>query len=130
MTASVPLRSYATTRTKKGVKTPCSPFQTIETDGSREFKGPFAVACSVQYARLARALPLIRFLFPGVLSLLRRPAIPSRFAGADDGTRTRNLLITNQLLYQLSYVSLENRARLYAGRSPPATHGAPIRLYL
>ena len=29
-------------------------------------------------------------------------AIP---AGADDGTRTRNLLITNQLLYQLSYVS-------------------------
>jgi hypothetical protein len=34
-------------------------------------------------------------------------AIP---AGADDGTRTRNLLITNQLLYQLSYVSMENRA--------------------
>ena len=25
--------------------------------------------------------------------------------GADEGTRTRNLLITNQLLYQLSYVS-------------------------
>jgi hypothetical protein len=24
--------------------------------------------------------------------------------GADDGTRTRNLLITSQLLYQLSYV--------------------------
>ncbi|MDK2960539.1 MAG: hypothetical protein PWP12_723, partial [Bacillota bacterium] len=24
--------------------------------------------------------------------------------GADDGTRTRNLLITNQLLCQLSYV--------------------------
>ena len=24
--------------------------------------------------------------------------------GADDGTRTRNLLITNQLLYQLSYI--------------------------
>ena len=26
------------------------------------------------------------------------------FAGADDGTRTRGLLITNQLLYHLSYV--------------------------
>ena len=26
--------------------------------------------------------------------------------GAGDGTRTRNLLITNQLLYQLSYASL------------------------
>jgi hypothetical protein len=26
-------------------------------------------------------------------------------AGADDGTRTRNLLITSQLLYQLSYAS-------------------------
>ena len=25
--------------------------------------------------------------------------------GADDGTRTRNLLITNQLLYRLSYIS-------------------------
>jgi hypothetical protein len=25
--------------------------------------------------------------------------------GADDGTRTRNLLITSQLLYQLSYAS-------------------------
>jgi hypothetical protein len=25
-------------------------------------------------------------------------------AGADDGIRTRDLLITNQLLYQLSYV--------------------------
>ncbi len=27
--------------------------------------------------------------------------------GAGDGTRTRNLLITNQLLYQLSYASPE-----------------------
>jgi hypothetical protein len=29
-----------------------------------------------------------------------------KFTGADDGTRTRNLLITSQLLYQLSYASL------------------------
>jgi hypothetical protein len=28
--------------------------------------------------------------------------------GAGDGTRTRDLLITNQLLYQLSYTSLLN----------------------
>ena len=28
-------------------------------------------------------------------------------SGAGDGTRTRNLLITNQLLYQLSYASEE-----------------------
>ena len=27
------------------------------------------------------------------------------FAGAGDGTRTRNRLITNQLLYRLSYAS-------------------------
>lgn len=26
--------------------------------------------------------------------------------GADDGTRTRNLLITSQLLFQLSYVGM------------------------
>ena len=30
---------------------------------------------------------------------------PPRIHGAGDGTRTRNLLITNQLLYQLSYAS-------------------------
>ena len=28
--------------------------------------------------------------------------------GAGDGTRTRDLLITNQLLYQLSYTSILN----------------------
>jgi hypothetical protein len=28
------------------------------------------------------------------------------FNGADDGTRTRNLLITSQLLYQLSYIGI------------------------
>ena len=31
---------------------------------------------------------------------------PLAAPGAGDGTRTRNLLITNQLLYQLSYASL------------------------
>ena len=30
----------------------------------------------------------------------------SLFRGAGDGTRTRDLLITNQLLYQLSYTSI------------------------
>ena len=28
------------------------------------------------------------------------------YRGADDGTRTRDLLITNQLLYQLSYIGI------------------------
>jgi hypothetical protein len=32
-------------------------------------------------------------------------------AGANDGIRTRDLLITNQLLYQLSYVGGSVRAR-------------------
>jgi hypothetical protein len=31
--------------------------------------------------------------------------IKQTFSGAGDGTRTRNLLITNQLLYLLSYAS-------------------------
>jgi hypothetical protein len=37
--------------------------------------------------------------------LLRIPHIRQHADGAGDGTRTRNLLITNQLLYQLSYAS-------------------------
>jgi hypothetical protein len=28
--------------------------------------------------------------------------------GADEGTRTPDLLITNQLLYQLSYIGMQN----------------------
>ncbi len=38
----------------------------------------------------------------------KKPAIACgsrKFSGAGDGTRTRNLLITNQLLYRLSYAS-------------------------
>ena len=30
------------------------------------------------------------------------------FSGADSGTRTRDLLITNQLLYQLSHISKQS----------------------
>ena len=46
---------------------------------------------------------------------LRPPAPDLQYIGADDGTRTRNLLITNQLLCQLSYISkLEIKYR-YAG---------------
>ena len=45
---------------------------------------------------------------------LRRPGHSMFRAG--DGTRTRNLLITNQLLYQLSYASRQNH-------TPP---GAPL----
>ena len=35
---------------------------------------------------------------------------PPQYIGAGDGTRTRNLLITNQLLCQLSYTSLNFQA--------------------
>jgi hypothetical protein len=41
---------------------------------------------------------------------------PSNFFGADDGTRTRNLLITSQLLFQLSYVG-----RYYGGADESRT---------
>src|SRR4029079_13660216 len=37
------------------------------------------------------------------------PATGSVRSGADDGTRTRNLLFTKQLLYQLSYVGATRR---------------------
>ena len=35
------------------------------------------------------------------------------FFGADGGTRTRDLLITNQLLYQLSHISVRFTQRCY-----------------
>ena len=38
--------------------------------------------------------------------------------GAEDGTRTRDLLITNQLLYQLSYFGLKAETREHATRWP------------
>ena len=41
--------------------------------------------------------------------------------GAGDGTRTRNLLITNQLLCQLSYASQKAIER-YMMRAPAAPH--------
>ncbi len=37
------------------------------------------------------------------------------FSGAGDGTRTRNLLITNQLLCQLSYTSTKAILAYFAG---------------
>jgi hypothetical protein len=43
-----------------------------------------------------------------LLLLTAQPTLPEYFepsSGAGDGTRTRDLLITNQLLYQLSYAS-------------------------
>jgi hypothetical protein len=39
-------------------------------------------------------------------------------SGADDGTRTRDLLITNQLLYQLSYIGLNAERGEHAIHSP------------
>ena len=45
--------------------------------------------------------------------------------GAEDGTRTRDLLITNQLLYQLSYFGVALQGGLGVGRA-----GAFSRLFL
>ena len=54
----------------------------------------------------------------------REPVHIKIIAGAGDGTRTRNLLITNQLLCQLSYTSVWNFQRWRSGRGsnprPPA----------
>ena len=49
---------------------------------------------------------------------LRRARTPI-CSRAGDGTRTRNLLITNQLLYQLSYASRQNH-------TPPATYSHQV----
>ena len=57
--------------------------------------------------------------------LLRVRAVLTRLApaflvlrGAEDGTRTRDLLITNQLLYQLSYFGLTAERGEHATHSP------------
>ena len=42
---------------------------------------------------------------------------PASKSGAGDGTRTRNLLITNQLLCQLSYASVSSRPGFYRQQS-------------
>ena len=43
---------------------------------------------------------------------LARKRVYIRFLGAGRRTRTPDLLITNQLLYQLSYTGVSNRTRL------------------
>ena len=48
----------------------------------------------------------LRFAQPFVPS--RAPLLARAWSGAGDGTRTHNLLITNQLLYQLSYASTDS----------------------
>ena len=45
------------------------------------------------------------------------PGSPTSKSGAGDGTRTRNLLITNQLLCQLSYASASPRPGFYRQQS-------------
>ena len=47
--------------------------------------------------------------------------------GAGDGTRTRNLLITNQVLYQLSYTSLRMIEYPQTRRKRGLTEGFPGR---
>ena len=58
---------------------------------------------------------------------LVRPLVPAKRIGAGEGTRTRNLRITNPPLYQLSYASLDliagnYRHRIPRGQRPRAIH--------
>ena len=48
--------------------------------------------------------------------------------GAGEGTRTRNLRITNPPLYQLSYASLETNRPDYNGPPPASKREAPKKL--
>ena len=49
--------------------------------------------------------------------------------GADDGTRTRNLLFTKQLLCQLSYVGKHKRSRLFAPTESIETDPLSVKLF-
>ena len=69
----------------------------------------------------SRNVPRPRHLNPLQPAPLNRSRLP-RILGAGDGTRTRNLLITNQLLYQLSYASVGTAGpELYVPRTLQAT---------
>ena len=65
--------------------------------GEGGFEPPKSVTTDLQSAPFGRSgtLPCVRD---------KQKLIP--VCGAGDGTRTRDLLITNQLLYQLSYTSI------------------------
>jgi hypothetical protein len=69
----------------------------------------------------AWAIPqaLLNRFHPGRLVVLRKLAREGAESGAEDGTRTRDLLITNQLLYQLSYFGVSHFTWLIT----PATAG-------
>ncbi len=68
---------------------------------------------------------------PPVLLQRAPDRIRSAPHGAGEGTRTHNLRITNPVLYQLSYASLESRAQNIAEEVDPATRGkARIRTSL
>src|SRR5437764_11002507 len=51
-------------------------------------------------------------------------------SGADDGTRTRNLLFTKQLLCQLSYVGKHKRSRLFAPQESIETPPCPVKPFM
>jgi hypothetical protein len=106
---------HTTVGTKKGVRSPFPLARTIMKKWFTRIQGSTRCICTlVTLGAVApngpsgvelTGLSLVSVLIPATPK--NPAAIP---AGADDGTRTRNLLITNQLLYQLSYVSMENRA--------------------
>ena len=129
LTASVPLRASRHAAQQKSVTTPlalASPDTTVVAGAVRGVRIAVMI-CPARGTRVRARPPSLCLLSPIHLlgspprqisrlydsSLPNPPAAPlnrysptSRILGAGDGTRTRNLLITNQLLYPLSYASV------------------------
>ena len=81
---------------------PAAPLRVKMVEGGG-FEPPKAVPTDLQSAPFGHSgTP------PYNVAMLAVPHGPL-LVGADDGTRTRNLLITNQLLCQLSYVGMADK---------------------
>ena len=114
LTASVPLRFVPTKITTSERETPIErPSTHVAMDDPHTCTkvGDVAVLAPAWPTRLARPdygfgirSPLTP-IAPNAVLDLPSPAKDRPRSGAGDGTRTRNLLITNQLLYPLSYAS-------------------------
>ena len=129
LTASVPLPASRRAAQQKSVTTPLALASPDATAVARTVRGVriAVINCPARGTRSRAQPPSLCFLSPiQLLGLpprqisrpcdssppnplaapLNRFSPTSRILGAGDGTRTRNLLITNQLLYRLSYASV------------------------
>ena len=83
-------------------------------DGIRRRADLVAGRREVHAQQLAQALVIVHYQDLG------RHVVPLNVDGADAPIRTGDLLITNQLLYQLSYISAGRDYTLAPGPSPGA----------